>query len=64
MWVWMIGLLLLGHGFIHAVWRTYGPKVSWLLPNASAPMLAALSPATGRGPERSDRGLAGDGDAD
>jgi hypothetical protein len=39
----MIGLLLLGHGFIHAVWRTYGPKVSWLLPNASAPMLAALS---------------------
>jgi hypothetical protein len=43
MWVWGIGLLLLGHAFVHAVWRTYGPKVSWILPNASAPSLASLS---------------------
>ena len=43
MWVWGIALLLMGHAFVHAVWRTYGPKVSWLLPDASAPVLTSLS---------------------
>lgn len=43
MWVWVIGLFLLGHAFVHAVWRTYGPKTSWLLANASPSTLTSLS---------------------
>lgn len=44
MW-WRIGIgaLLLGHAFVHAVWRTYGPKASWLLPQASEASLRSLS---------------------
>jgi hypothetical protein len=45
MWGWGIGLLLLGHAFVHAVWRTYGPKTSWLLANATESALASLSTA-------------------
>lgn len=43
MWVWVVGLLLLGHAFVHAVWRTYGPKTSSLLANAAPSTLASLS---------------------
>jgi hypothetical protein len=45
MWAWVIGLFLLGHAFVHAVWRTYGPKTSWLLANASPSTLTSLSTA-------------------
>lgn len=43
MWTWGIGLLLLGHAFVHAVWRTYGPKTSWLLANSGETTQVALS---------------------
>jgi hypothetical protein len=42
-WVWGISLLLLGHAFVHAVWRTYGPKTSWLLANVGESTLTSLS---------------------
>jgi hypothetical protein len=45
MWTWGIGLLLLGHAFVHAVWRTYGPKTSWLLANVKGSTLASVSTA-------------------
>jgi hypothetical protein len=43
MWVWVIGLLLLGHAFVHAVWRTYGPKTSWLFALAAPSALSSMS---------------------
>ncbi len=43
MWVWGISLLLLGHAFVHTVWRTYGPKSSWLLVHAGESVLTSLS---------------------
>ena len=38
-----IGLFLLGHAFVHARWRTYGPKTSFLLPNLGGSSLRSLS---------------------
>ena len=43
MWLWITGLLLPGHAFVHAVWRTYGPKTSWILRSAAAETLSTLS---------------------
>ncbi len=38
-----LGLFLLGHAFVHAVWHTCGPKTSLLLPNLVASSLRSLS---------------------
>lgn len=43
MWVWVIGGLLLAHGFVHARWRTYAPRTSPLFPMAPPAALAFLS---------------------
>ena len=40
-----IGLFLLGHAFVHARWRTYGPKASVLLPNLGEASRTSLSTA-------------------
>lgn len=38
-----VGILLLGHAFVHTVWRTYGPTTSWMLPQAGDILLRSLS---------------------
>jgi hypothetical protein len=43
MWVWVIGGLLLAHGFVHVRWRTYAPRTSPLFPLAPPDALAFLS---------------------
>jgi len=43
MWVWVIGGLLLAHGFVHVRWRAYAPQTSPLFPAAPSTVLSVLS---------------------
>jgi hypothetical protein len=43
MWGWVIGGLLLAHGFVHARWRTYAPRTSRLFPAAPPAVLSLFS---------------------
>lgn len=43
MWIWVVGVLLLAHGFVHARWRTYAPQTSPLFPAAPPTVLSVLS---------------------